>query len=67
MRHQDIQTGMTLRLKRDNGYGFGPVTVEVLALVPRPGYSVPHIFGRYAPDAEPGYFRPSDFERAYSA
>lgn len=69
MRHTDISVGDTLRLKPNNGYGFGPREVQVVAIEPRNGYAVPWIRGKYRwtnphnghDNLDFGSFKPSDF------
>lgn len=75
MRHADISIGDTLKLKRDNYYGLGLLTVTVVDLVTRDGYKVPWVRGRYVTvnehsgleNLEHGSFKPSDFSRKINA
>lgn len=58
MRHDEIQPGMTLRLKpaRQRAYGLNSGLVTVDALKPRPGYKVPFV------RSGENYFMPQDFQ-----
>lgn len=63
MRAADITEGDTLKLKRDNPYGLGPVLVRVTAIRENPPYKVPWIVSTDYDNGSggPACFRPSDF------
>ena len=57
MRHTDIKPGDTLKLRADNPYGMGSLTLTVTDLRYRPGYKVPFVIVSGV-----GAFKPSDFK-----
>ena len=62
MRAADISMGDTLRVKKDNPYGFPPDVFTVTHVTTRDGYKTPWIWGTLnrAPEIIP--LRPSDFK-----
>lgn len=62
MKADTIRVGDTLRLKKDNPYGWGTFALTVLEVRPRAGYKTPWIVCSPTTDNTIAYFKPSDFQ-----